>query len=115
MGSERASNGLYLPGNVSNAKRGGDRKERYGRRDTLGARDFSSAVYGFCQRSKMCRPLASTENSCRTREKPLVPRVVEGEQGTEIEGGGSAPPPPPPPSPAHPSSQILSISQSDPI
>ena len=24
---------------------------------------------------KMCQPLANTENSCRTREKPLVPRV----------------------------------------
>ena len=100
------------PGTSATRKGAEDRKERYGRRDTLGARDFSSAVYGFCQRSKMCRPLASTENSCRTREKPLVPRVVEGEQGTEIEGGGSDPPPPPP---AHPSSQILSISQSDPI
>ena len=59
---------------------------------TLGARDFSSAVSGFCQvfivtraksfaargfglRPKMCRPLANTENSRRTREKPLVPRV----------------------------------------
>ena len=55
---------------------------------TLGARDFSSAVSGFCQvfivtfaargfglRPKMCRPSANTENSHRTREKPLVPRV----------------------------------------
>ena len=52
---------------------------------TLGARDFSSAVSGFCQvfivtrgfglRPKMCRPSANTENSRRTREKPLVPRV----------------------------------------
>ena len=52
---------------------------------TLGARDFSSAVSGFCQvfivtrgfglRSKMCRPSANTENFRRTREKPLVPRV----------------------------------------
>ena len=64
--------------------------------NTLGARDFSSAVSGFCQvfivtcakrfsrgyaargfglRPKMCRPSANTENSRRTREKPLVPRV----------------------------------------
>ena len=63
---------------------------------TLDARDFSSAVSGFCQvfivarakfffsrlrrrgfglRPKMCRPSANTENSRRTREKPLVPRV----------------------------------------
>ena len=58
---------------------------------TLGARDFSSAVSGFCQvfivtragfatrglglRPKMCRPSANIENSRRTREKPLVPRV----------------------------------------
>ena len=54
---------------------------------TLGARDFSSAVSGFCQffiviaargfglRPKMCRPSFNTENSRRTREKPLVPRV----------------------------------------
>ena len=48
---------------------------------TLGARDFSSAVSGFCQvfivtlcRSWL-RPSANTENSRRTREKPLVPRV----------------------------------------
>ena len=27
-------------------------------------------------RLKMCRPSASTENSRRTREKPLVPRVT---------------------------------------
>ena len=50
---------------------------------TLGARDVSSAVSGFCQvfrgfglRPKMCRPSANTENSHRTREKPLVPRVL---------------------------------------
>ena len=56
--------------------------------NTLGARDFSSAVSCFCQvfsrgvaargfglRPKMCRPSANTENSHRTREKPLVPRV----------------------------------------
>ena len=50
-------------------------------RCTLGARDSSSAVSGFCQgfglRSKMCRPSANTENSRRKREKPLVPRVRE--------------------------------------
>ena len=50
-------------------------------RDTLGARDFSSAVSGFCRgfslRPKMCRPSANTENSRRTREKPLAPRVCE--------------------------------------
>ena len=54
---------------------------------TLGARDFSSAVSGFCQvfivtrfaargfglRPKLCRP--SADKSRRTREKPLVPRV----------------------------------------
>ena len=59
---------------------------------TLGARDFSSAVSGFCQvfivtraksfsrgfglRPKMCRPSANTENFRHTREKPLVPRVA---------------------------------------
>ena len=64
---------------------------------TLGARDFSSAVSGFCQvfivtraksfsrgfaarsfglRPKTCRPSANTETSRRTREKPLVPRVM---------------------------------------
>ena len=63
--------------------------------DTLGARDFSSAVSGFCQvfivtraksfsrgfaargfglRPKLCRP--SADKSRRTREKPLVPRVA---------------------------------------
>ena len=40
---------------------------------TLGARDFSSAVSGFCQVFIVTR--ANTENSDRTREKPLVPRV----------------------------------------
>ena len=29
---------------------------------------------GFGLRPKMCRPSANTENSHRTREKPLVPR-----------------------------------------
>ena len=59
---------------------------------TLGTRDFFSAVFGFFQvfivtraksfsrglaargfglRPKMCRPSANTENSRRTREKPL--------------------------------------------
>ena len=60
-----------------------------GGHSTLGARDFSSSVSGFCQvfiltrfaacgfglRPKMCRPSANTENSRRTREEPLVPRV----------------------------------------
>ena len=50
--------------------------------NTLGARDFSSMVSSFCQvftvthlQPKMCRPSANTENSHRTREKPLVPSV----------------------------------------
>ena len=47
----------------------------------VGARDFSSAVFGFClvfnsdphgKRPKMCRLSANTENSRRSREKPLV-------------------------------------------
>ena len=47
----------------------------------LGARDFSSAVFGFCsvfnsdpcgKRPKMCRLSANTENSRRSGEKPLV-------------------------------------------
>ena len=63
---------------------------------TLGARDFSSAVSGFCQvfivtrfsrgfglGPKTCRPSANTENSRRTREKPLVPRVSWAEQMLE--------------------------------
>ena len=33
------------------------------------------AARGFRLRPKMCRPSANTENSRRTREKPLVPRV----------------------------------------
>ena len=51
-----------------------------------GARDFSSGVSGFCQVivvtrakslwPKICRPSASTENSRRAQEKPLVPRVM---------------------------------------
>ena len=61
----------------------------------LGARDFSSAVSGFCQvfivirakslRPKMCRPSANTANSRRTREKPLVPRVTSGRSLPEKE------------------------------
>ena len=57
-------------------------------RTTLGARDFPGAVSGFCQvlivtpakslRPKMCQSSANTENSRRTREKPLVPSVWEG-------------------------------------
>ena len=44
--------------------------------NTLGARDFSRAVSGFLGlRPKMYRPSPNTENSHRTREKPLVPRV----------------------------------------
>ena len=55
--------------------------------NTLGARDFPSAVSGFCQvfivtraffpqlRRSWLRPSANTENSHRTREKLLVPRV----------------------------------------
>ena len=64
------------------------------RKATLGARDFSSAVSGFCQVfivtrfaarefglwPKMCWPSANTENSRCTREKPLVPRVKEGQR-----------------------------------
>ena len=55
---------------------------------SLGARDLSSAVSGFCQvfivsfaargfglGPKICLPSANTENSRCTREKPLVPRV----------------------------------------
>ena len=62
---------------------------------TLRARDFSSTVSGLCQvfivtraksfaacgldlLPKTCRPSANTENSRRTREKPLVPRVHTG-------------------------------------
>ena len=58
--------------------------------NTLGGRDFSGAVSCFCQvfmvtrfaargfglRPKMCRALADTENSRRTRGKPLVPREI---------------------------------------
>ena len=47
-------------------------------KSTLGARDLSSAVSGFCQVCIVTRGFgrsANTENSHRTREKPLVPRV----------------------------------------
>ena len=57
---------------------------------TLGARDFSGAVSGFCQvfivwparrlRRSWLRPSANTENSRRTREPPLVTRVECGRQ-----------------------------------
>ena len=36
---------------------------------------FPVSVKSLCLRPKMCRPSANTENSRRTREKPLVPRV----------------------------------------
>ena len=36
------------------------------------------AARGFGPRPKMCRPSANTENFRRTREKPLVPRVIYG-------------------------------------
>ena len=51
---------------------------------TLGTRDFSMrgfrllskpAIRDFGLRPKICRSLADTEVSSRTREKPLVPRV----------------------------------------
>ena len=94
------------------------KRKTYQKTATLGARDFSGAVSGFCQvfitagdvqsdwrkcnpikrstgsvkstapchardfsrgfglrRKMMCRPSADTENSRRTREKPLLPRV----------------------------------------
>ena len=66
---------------------------------TLGARDFSSAVSGFSQVFIVTRaesffffsrgfaargfglwPLADSENSRRTREKPLVPGVTYTEE-----------------------------------
>ena len=95
-------------------------KERKPRKRTLGARDFSSAVSGFCQvfivtraksfsrgfglQPKMCRPSANIEHSRRTREKPLVPRVKKTRQELRmlgIGGGrfGSLPLPPPPQQP----------------
>ena len=36
------------------------------------------AARGFGPRPKMCRPSANTENFRRTREKPLIPRVIYG-------------------------------------
>ena len=43
----------------------------------MGARDFSSAVSGFCQVFIVTSSAsANTENSLRTRKKPPVPRVV---------------------------------------
>ena len=54
---------------------------------TLGARDSSSAVSGFCEfglRPKMCRPSANTENFRCTREKPLIPRVHQRNRHQEI-------------------------------
>ena len=49
------------------------KKKKKLRVSTLDARDFSSAVSGFCQVFIVTR--AKHRNSCRTREKPLVPRV----------------------------------------
>ena len=48
---------------------------RRGTHVTLGARDFCSAVSGFCQVFIANPREASAENFHRTREKPLVPRV----------------------------------------
>ena len=56
------------------------RKGQRGRQKApLRARGFSRgfAARGFGLRPKMCWPSASTENSRRTREKPLVPRVAD--------------------------------------
>ena len=39
----------------------------------------SVAARGFGLLPEMCRPSANTENSRRTREKPLVPRVASGQ------------------------------------
>ena len=59
----------------------------------VGARDFSSVVFGFClvfnseprgKRPKMCRLSANAENSRRTQEKPLVPRVVMGQLSFKV-------------------------------
>ena len=53
---------------------------------TLGARDVSSAVSrGFGRGPKLCRASANTENSHRTREKPLVPRVSLGRSRLFVE------------------------------
>ena len=49
---------------------------------TIGFVALLSFRYPVCQRlcfglwPKMCRPSAKSENSCRRREKPLVPRVL---------------------------------------
>ena len=96
-------------------------KGRKPRKLTLGARDFSSAVSGFCQvfivtraksfsrgfaargfglQPKICRPSANIENSRRTREKPLVPRVKKTRRELRMqgmEGVKFAPLPLPPP------------------
>ena len=58
---------------------------------TLGARDFSSAVFrffsrGFGLRPKMCGPSANNESSRRTRQKPLVPRVLVRELLAPVKG-----------------------------
>ena len=79
-------------------------KGRKPRKRTLGARDFSSAVSGFCQvfivtraksfsrgfglQPKMCRPSANIENSRRRREKPLVPRVKKTRRKLRMQGIG---------------------------
>ena len=52
---------------------------------TLGARDFSSAVSGFCQ-SLHCLHSDPRENSHRTREKLLVPRVLFQSDVKKIKG-----------------------------
>ena len=62
---------------------------------TLGARDVSSAVSGFCQVFIVTRAASAygrrcvglqpnTENSRRTREKPLVPRVHQQLPGLRV-------------------------------
>ena len=79
-------------------------KGRKPRKRTLGARDFSSAVSGFCQdfivtraksfsrgfglQPKICRPPANIENSRRTRGKPLVPRVKKTRRELRMQGMG---------------------------
>ena len=98
-------------------------KGRKPRKRTLGARDFSSAVSGFCQvfivtraksfsrgfglQPEICRPPANIENSRRTREKPLVPRVKKTKRELRMQGMGGGrfgplplPPPPPPTTPS---------------
>ena len=46
------------------------------------------AACGFGPRPKMCRPSADTENFRRTREKPLVPRVIYGHLMGKVIGTG---------------------------